>query len=291
MTITTRPSLRWWIVVALAALTATAFLPALNNGFLAFDDDENFIDNAWFRGLGWTQIRWAWTTFLVGVYQPLAWMLFELEYLFSGLNPRGYHLTSIGLHAAVAVVLFSFIVSILRRCGWPSNYSAPREIHLQLAAALAAVLFAVHPLRVEVVAWASCQPYLPCALFSIFTILAYLRAHDEPVGGASWHRRAWSMVTLALFAAALLSKAVAVTLPFVLLAIDVYPLRRFSAGTDVRNRKVAILGEKLPFVSLAITFMALAIQRGRPDQAGLCSCTPQSRLCTARSGAGKLRDY
>jgi len=165
VTTTSRPALRWWIVVALAVAAAAAFLPASNNGFLAFDDDENFIDNAWFRGLGWSQIRWAWTTFLLGVYQPLAWMILELEYLLAGLNPRGYHLASIGLHAAVAVALFALIVAILRRCGWPANQGAPREIHLQLAAALAAALFAVHPLRVEVVAWASCQPTCPAHCF------------------------------------------------------------------------------------------------------------------------------
>ncbi len=251
-------SLRWWIVVALAVVAATAFLPALNNGFLAFDDDENFVENPWFRGLGWSRIRWAWTTVLLGVYQPLAWMFLELEFVFSGLNPRGYHLVSIGLHAAVAVALFALIVAILRRCGWPGNQDGPREIHLQLAAALAAALFAVHPLRVEVVAWASCQPYLPCALFSILTILAYLRTHDEPAADGG-RRRAWTMVTLALFTAALLSKAVAVTLPLVLLAIDVYPLRRLRADLDLRHRAAAILGEKLPFLALAIVFVGLAI--------------------------------
>ena len=84
-------------------VAATAFLPALNNGFLAFDDDENFLDNASFRGLGPSQIRWAWTTFLWGCTSPWAWMLLELEYVLAGLNLRGYHLVSIGLHAAVAV--------------------------------------------------------------------------------------------------------------------------------------------------------------------------------------------
>jgi protein O-mannosyl-transferase len=179
VTTTSRPSLRWWIVVALAVTAAAALLPALNNGFLAYDDDENFIDNASFRGVGSSQFRWAWTTFLLGVYQPLAWMLLGLGYVLAGLNPRGYHLVSIGRHAAVAVALFALILAILRRCGWPGNPGTRREIHLQVAAALAAALFAVHPLRVEVVAWASCQPYLPCALFSILTILAYLKSRDQ----------------------------------------------------------------------------------------------------------------
>ena len=258
-------SLRWWIVVALAVVAATAFLPALNNGFLAYDDDENFIDNASFRGLGPSQLRWTWTTFLLGVYQPLAWMLLELEYVLAGLNPRGYHLVSIGLHAAVAVALFALIVAILRRCGWPANQDARREIHLQVAAALAAAVFAVHPLRVEVVAWASCQPYLPCALLSILTILAYFRTHNQPAADGV-RRRAWMMVTLALFTAALLSKAVAVTLPFVLLAIDVYPLRRLRADIDLRHRAAAILGEKLPFLALAIVFVGLAILAKRSNE-------------------------
>jgi len=266
VTTTSRPALCWWIVVALAAVAAAAFVPALNNGFLNFDDDENFIDNAWFRGLGWSQIRWAWTTFLLGVYQPLAWMILELEYLLAGLIPRGYHLASIGLHAAVVVALFALIVAVLRRSDWPVSQVAPRESHLQLAAALAAALFAVHPLRVEVVAWASCQPYLPCALFSILTILAYLRTHDEPADAAGGRRRAWSMVTLTLFAAALLSKAVAVTLPLVLVAIDVYPLRRLRAHRDMRRQVVAILGEKLPFLALASVFVSLAILAKRSNE-------------------------
>ncbi len=255
---TVRPSLRWWLVLIIALVAAVAFLPAWNNEFVAFDDDENLLENPWFRGLGWTQIRWDWTTFLLGVYQPLAWMILECEYLCAGLNPRGYHLASIILHAAVAVALFALIVAILRRCRWPESQPVPRDIHLQIGAALAALLFVVHPLRVEVVTWASCQPYLPCSLFSILTILAYLRVHDEPVG-AKAGRRSWMMCTLVFFTAALLSKAVAVTLPFVLLAIDVYPLRRFRVGYDRRQRVRAILVEKLPFFALSILFMGLAI--------------------------------
>jgi tetratricopeptide (TPR) repeat protein len=264
---TSRSPLHWWIVVAIAVVAAMAFLPALNNDFLAFDDDENFVDNAWFRGLGWSQIRWAWTTFLLGVYQPLAWMILELEFVLAGLNPRGYHLASIGLHAAVAVALFALLVAILRRCGWPANQIAGREIHVQLAAGLAAALFAVHPLRVEVVAWASCQPYLPCSLFSILTILAYLRSRDEPSDADVGRRRAWPLATLALFTSALLCKAVAVTVPIVLLAIDVYPLRRLRrGGSDLRNRATAILSEKLPFLALSIVFMGLAILAKRSNE-------------------------
>ena len=146
-----------------------------------------------------------------------------------------------------------------------ADQGAPRETHLQLAAALATALFAVHPLRVEAVAWASCQPYLPCALFTILTVLAYLRVQDSPAQAAGGRRLTWTLFTLASFTAALLSKAVAVTLPLILLAIDVYPLRRLRAGSDFRLRLIASLREKLPFFALAIVFMALALLAKRSN--------------------------
>ncbi len=256
------PTFRWWLVIALAIAAVVPFLPVLNNGFLIFDDDDNFLDNAWFRGLGWNELRWAWTTFLLGVYQPLAWMILELQYVIFGLNPRGYHLCSIVLHAAVTLALFALLQEILRRCDLPEG-ATRRDAHNAGAAALAAALFAVHPLRVEVVAWASCQPYLPCAFFSILTVLSYLRWLDSP---ATRTRRVWWTVTFCCYTAALLSKAVAVTLPLVLLAIDVYPLRRIHAPSGRGRQSFALLGEKLPFLALAILFMGLAMLAKRSNE-------------------------
>ncbi|HZW34531.1 MAG TPA: tetratricopeptide repeat protein, partial [Isosphaeraceae bacterium] len=124
-------------------------------------------------------------------------------------------------------------------------------------AGLATALYAVHPLRVEAVAWASCQPYLPCALFSMLAVLAYLRA----AGRGSAPQWGWLVGSGVLFAAALLSKAVAVTLPVVLLILDVYPLRRLGGGPGrwfgpaVRR----VWWEKVPFLLLSLVFMGLAI--------------------------------
>ena len=96
---------------------------------------------------------------LQGVYQPLAWMLFEAEYVAWGLDPRGYHLASLVLHAANAV-LFYVLIRALVSHALPEIEPRRRWV-VPLVSGLAAALFAVHPLRVEVVAWASCQPYLP----------------------------------------------------------------------------------------------------------------------------------
>ena len=171
-----------------ASRLCSLFVPVLSNGWVIFDDDENFLDNVDFRGLGWAQISWAWTTFKLGVYQPLGWMLLELEYILFGLNSRGYHATSLVLHAVVAVAFYALIARVLFRLLSPTTPGQHAAVFC--ASSLAAAIFAVHPLRVEVVAWASCQPYLPSALFSVLGVLTYLHAFDRGKAGASagWWR-------------------------------------------------------------------------------------------------------
>jgi tetratricopeptide (TPR) repeat protein len=244
----------WWPALAALAAAAAAFLPVLGNGWVYFfDDDENFFQNVDFQGLGLAQLRWAWTTLLLGVYQPLAWMFLECQYALWGLDARGYHLTSLALHVLNSAVLYALTVAVLERCVSPS-VAADRRC-LRLGAAAAALLFTIHPLRVEVVAWASCQPYLPCALFSMLAVLAYLKASDE--GRA--YRTAWLAGAWALLAAALLCKAVAVPVPAVLILLDVYPLRRLGPGRWSGPGARAAWLEKVPFFALILAFMILAL--------------------------------
>ena len=89
-----------WIPLAIAAITLIVYAPALRNGFVDFDDRMNFLDNPHFRGLGWKQLRWMLTTFLMGHWIPLTWMTLGLDYSVWGMNPFGYHLTNVLLHAA-----------------------------------------------------------------------------------------------------------------------------------------------------------------------------------------------
>src|SRR5687768_3060336 len=155
--------------IALAVIVCVVFAGALSGEFLDWDDDLNFAANLDFRGLGWSELRWAWTTFLVGVYQPLAWMLLEIQYVIFGLSPFGYHLTSVLLHAFNAVLVYRLVARLLALAPVSAVAAEPRRRD-QLAAAAAALLWAVHPLRTEVVAWASCQPYLPCATFALLAV-------------------------------------------------------------------------------------------------------------------------
>jgi Tfp pilus assembly protein PilF len=239
----------------LVLVVIVAFVPCLSNGFVAWDDDKNILNNPGYRGLGWSQIRWDWTSFQLGVYQPLAWMILGTEWLVWGLRPWGYHLASLGLHALNTVVLFLLTLALLARVRHSSPQPEPEA--LIPSAALAVGLYAVHPLRTEVVAWASCQPYLPCALFSMLAILAYLRAFPE---GAAPHRR-WLVVACGLFAAALASKAVAVALSVQLLILDVHPLRRLGGGPGrwLGPAVRPVWWEKLPFLGLSLVFMGLAV--------------------------------
>src|SRR5215468_9202554 len=95
------PKERWahrLIPFLLFAVTITVFLPALDNGFVNWDDDKNFLDNLHYRGLGPTELHWMWTNHLTGHYIPITWMSFGLDYLAWGVNPLGYHLTNLILH-------------------------------------------------------------------------------------------------------------------------------------------------------------------------------------------------
>ena len=245
----------WLVAIPLVLIVIAAFMPALENGFVNWDDDENFVDNPYYRGLGLAQMKWAWTTFWLGVYQPLAWLLFETEYVFWRLDPHGYHLTSVILHAANVVVLYVLTVTLLVRCQTDLWQKSPWTCFL--GAGLATALFAVHPLRVEVVAWASCQPYLPCALFSMLAVLAYLSAFERD----AYPRRVWLAAAFVLFVAALLSHAIAVSLPAVLVILDVYPLRRFgdAPGRWFGPAARRVWREKVPFILASLVFTGLAI--------------------------------
>ena len=244
----------WLVAIPLTLIVIYAFLPCLANGFVSWDDNKSFLENPFFRGLGAAQVRWAWTTFWVGAYQPLAWMLSETQYVFWQLNPRGYHLTSLLFQVANAIVLYVLTVALLVRCRTDSCLESPWTC--SLSAGLATALFVVHPLRVEAVAWASSQPYLPCILFSMLSVLAYLRAFPTD----SSPRWGWLVGSFLLFLAALLFKALAMSLPAVLLILDFYPLRRFEDGTGrwfgASARRAWL--EKVPFVMTSLFFMGLA---------------------------------
>ncbi len=250
------PRGHWWLVASVVVGTFLAFTPALQNQFVDWDDVDNFTDNPSYRGLGWTQLRWMWTSALLGHYVPVTWMSLGTDYLVWGMDPVGYHLTSVLLHCAGAAVL-----ALVARRLFAARGAADEDHPLArpLGAAFAALLFAVHPLRVESVAWITERRDVLSGLFFLLAIWAYLRDAD---GAPATHprRRTWYWVALGCFVLALLAKAITVTLPLVLVVLDVYPLRRLgpAAGgwwsSAARRRWV----EKVPFVVASALASGLA---------------------------------
>src|SRR5437667_5086540 len=242
---------RWLVPVLIAVVTFAAFLPTLQNQFVNWDDPRNFLENPHYRGLGWTHLRWMWTTHL-GHYIPLTWMTLGLDYLLWGMNPVGYHLTSLLLHAANAVVFF-FVVRRILILALPGP--SERGHALAVCAGVAALVFAIHPLRVESVAWVTERRDVLSGLFYLVTILVYLRACERGERGRGWY---W--LSVAVFVCALLSKSMVVNLPVVLLILDVYPLRRLGGSISWWSEPARLVYvEKIPFVFLAGVASAIAV--------------------------------
>jgi tetratricopeptide (TPR) repeat protein len=172
--------------LAVPLLAFAAFLPALLNGFVHWDDYPFIIKNA---GLG--DLRWMLTTTSFGLYQPLSWLSLSLDRALWGLDPFGFHLTSLLLHAFNAGLVFMLGVRLLKD---------------ESAALTAALLFALHPLRAEAVAWAATRKDVLAASFYLLTTLLYLERRERPA--------------LACFAAGLLAKGSGIGLPVVLWMLE-----------------------------------------------------------------------
>ena len=250
------------LLVAASALLA--FLPAVGGDFLTFDDLQKIRYNPSIRGLGWSQLGWMWTTTYTGLYQPLAWMTWSADYLTWGHNPTGYHVTSLLCHSVTAALVYRLATRLLDLAG-AVPAAAPRWT-LTLSAIVAALVFAMHPLRAEPVVWISARGDVLAGLFAVASTLAYLRTVSTGTPDAL--SRVWYTVALGLFACALLSKASPVSLPLVWLVLDVYPLRRLG------NRSTGWVGpaarrawaEKLPFAAVAaLVALLAALAKARSD--------------------------
>src|SRR5229473_1347547 len=226
-----------WLPSLTAVLAFLAFLPALKATFVNWDDEASFLTNTAYRGFGWAELRWMLTTTFLGHWSPLTWMTWSLNYVTGGLEPWGYHLGNLLLHSANVALLWLVARRLLAiASGAPITSST-----IASGATIAALVWGLHPLRAEAVAWASARRDVLCGLFYLLAVLAYLRGVAR---GAGIERRWWAL-SLAAFSAALSSKTIAMTLPLTLLLLDVYPLRRRGLGWWILAR------EKLPYAMLA----------------------------------------
>ena len=235
------PALRWVLALVVFLGACAPFLPALSQGFVALDDDYNFERNEMYRALGAENLRWMFTESYMGHYQPLSWLTLALDYRLYGLDGAGYHLTNMLLHGLGMVALYYLALALFSLC-----FRGVPDARLRLAAAAAALVHGMHPLRVESVAWATERRDVQSGLFLILTVLAYVRWTRS-------RRASLLLLSLALFVVSLLSKAWGITLPAVLLVLDVWPLRRLR-----ERRLVQLAVEKLWYAVPALGMAWLA---------------------------------
>ena len=235
------------LIAAAAAAIATGvlYLPALRNGFVNWDDNYYVYVNARITDLTPGFVAWAFTTFEMCNYHPLVWLSYALDYSLWGMNPFGFHLTSVLIHVVntfIVALLAARLLSAADSAGQGASFSRTKVV---VTAAVTGVLFGMHPLHVESVAWISERKDVLYAFFYLSSLLAYLNY------ATTGNRRGrYYLSALAAFILSLLSKPMAVTLPFVLFILDFFPLRRLSQGNGPAAAKKVFI-EKIPFLVLA----------------------------------------
>jgi protein O-mannosyl-transferase len=227
-----------FLALLLALVTLAIYLPVLHDGFVNYDDGDYVTNNhAVKSGLTWPGIKWAFTSFHAANWHPVTWLSHMADCELFGLNPAAHHFVNALIHSANAALLF-FLLLRLTSLIWPSL--------------IVAALFAWHPLHVESVAWISERKDVLSTFFALLTLLNYTKYAKENCRRSFWF-------SLLFFALSLMSKPMFVTLPFVLLLLDFWPIQRFNNSTIQR-----LFVEKIPFFTLivfscTVTFLA---QRG-----------------------------
>jgi tetratricopeptide (TPR) repeat protein len=217
------------IFLALIALGAiAAFAPALNNGFTNWDDNRLVTQNPVIRHFSGTNLAAMFSYAYSGTYIPLTLLSWTVDYQLWGLNPRGFHLGNLLLHSLNALLVFGLIYALTRN---------------PLAAFAAGLLFAVHPLRAESVAWIAERKDVLFTFLYLLALLAYIRYVRKPSGQ-------YYGLCLGLFILSGLAKGAALTLPLILFLIDFFLARKY---------KPRLIGEKIPFLAAAAALAVLAL--------------------------------
>jgi Flp pilus assembly protein TadD len=220
-----------WAVASIIG-TAVAFLPVLRNGFVNWDDPTVILQNSALDSPH--VIAWAFGTTLIQHYQPLAWIAWSWTKEAFGLSAEAFHAVSLAWHMFNAFLIYVVVLRLSAIAGMNARQQ-------QIAGVVSSLLFAVHPMRVEAVAWVSAFPYVLCLAPLLVSVLAYVKyacARSRTAG--------WLCLSLTAYTVSLLARANAIALPFALLLVDVYPLRR------ARKRHLSsLMLEKLPFAAMA----------------------------------------
>jgi len=248
----------YYLAGFVSIITFLLYLKSLQNDFVGWDDNFYVTANPYIKELNLDLLKWAFLDFYLYNWHPLTWLSHALDYYFWGLNPFGHHLTNNIIHA-----LNTFFVVVLTMklfSAWKDNTSRYVERtyfkeHGGVAiGACTGMLFGLHPLHVESVAWIAERKDLLCALFFLLSVNYYLNyiaiINNKPIENRSSSRLLYNkyLLSFGFFILALLSKPMAVTLPIVLLIFDYYPFNRINSFKTLRS----VSFEKIPFFLCSI---------------------------------------
>jgi protein O-mannosyl-transferase len=249
-------------IAGLDALVAFAvFLPSLRNEFINWDDNKYVYGNSLIRSLNTQLVKSAFTRFHASNWHPLTWLSHAADYAMWGLNPLGHHLTNNLLHALntlMVVLLVMTIMEVSRKTA--GNDVLRNDRTIMITGAATGLLFGLHPLHVESVAWVAERKDLLCAFFSLFTMLVYTQyvsgiTARGPTSSLSFLFNKKYLLAIGFCTLSLLSKPMAVSLPCVLLILDWYPFGRMQSLKAFGKASV----EKLPFFALALISSILTL--------------------------------
>jgi len=259
------PRAKFIIAGSVAIVTFMVYLPSLKNEFVNWDDNKYVYENSLIRSLDMQLLKSAFSGFHAENYHPLTWISHAVDYAMWGLNPLGHHLTNNILHALctfIVVLLAMRLMEVFKKIaenkGLSRSFLDDRAIGM--TAAVTGLLFGLHPLHAESVAWVAERKDLLCAVFFLLSVTAYAHYMGEISENAFavYTPRLLNkryLLTLGLFTLALLSKPMAVTLPFVLLILDWYPFGRIRS---IKTLWAATI-EKLPFLALTLISSILTV--------------------------------
>lgn len=260
------------LCVCLLLVTAVfvIYRPTIHYDFVNFDDYQYIVDNPHLRnGINWKSVEWAFTTTYFSNWHPLTWLSYILDYQLYGLNSAGWHAENSLLHAINSVLLF-VALRLMTRELYPGHGLKDNSLWFSATAAL---FFAVHPLRVESVAWASERKDLLCSLFGFSAVLAYCRY----VKSAAIQ---YYILVAVFMALGLLCKAMLVTLPCIFLLLDYWPFGRWNAY-DIKKTGAKLLCEKIPLLLLAAGSIAVSFAAVARDDISLEKLPLSARLANA----------
>jgi len=245
-----------FVPLFIALLSFAVYLPALKNGFVTWDDGMYIYKNPSLLPVSFQYVKWSFGSFAAGNWHPLTWISYGIDNALWNLDPFGYHLVNVLLHALNAVLVYFLAVRLIGKGiegeGQRTVTDDRRDRWFVLIAATATgVLFGVHPVHVESVAWVSERKDVLYSLFFISGMLSYI-AYCREHGGQAGNQgvpalRGYYVLTVIFFLLSLLSKPMAITFPFVLLVLDWYPLRRMH---DKATTKLIL--EKTPFFLMCL---------------------------------------